>query len=184
MKFDVLQLSAMGGVKGDIFWNLAPWLTYTAGYDLGCTIYVANPTDQEQEYALLAELASGATVISDEALPVFGYTRFTVEPGDFIELDGSLRFTSSNAVLTVKLVDPATGEVIDSIATLLIAPSTSTSALPPAWPGTSASTPGTTDWSSMLSSMMPMLMFGMLGMVLASAFKPREEKAQQSRGSA
>ena len=56
MKFSVMQLSAMGGVKGDIFWDLAPWITYAAGYDLGCTIYVANPTDQQQEYALMAEL--------------------------------------------------------------------------------------------------------------------------------
>lgn len=80
MKFGALQLSAMGGVKGDIFWDLAPWITYTAGYDLGCTIYVANPTDQQMEYALLAELTSGTTVISDEALPVFGYTKFTVDP--------------------------------------------------------------------------------------------------------
>jgi len=175
MKFSVSQLSAMAGLKGDIFWDLAPWIGYAAGYDLGCSIYVANPTDQQQEYALLAELTSGTPVISEEALPVFGYTKFTVDPGDFIELDGSLRFDNSDAVLTVKLVDPATGEVIDSVATLLIAPSTSTASLPPAWPGTMAT--GTIDWSSMLGFMMPMLMFLMLGMVISTAFKPREEKA-------
>jgi len=183
MKFNVMQISAMAGVKGDIFWDLAPWITYAAGYDLGCIIFVANPSDQEQEYALMAELSNGTTVISEEALPVFGYTKFTVDPGDFVELDGALRFSNSNAVLTVKLVDPSTGEVVDSVATVLIAPSTSTSALPPAWPGTSGTTTGTTDWSSMLSSMMPMLMFGMLGMVMVSAFKPRDEKTQQLRRS-
>ena len=64
----------MAGAKGDIFWDLAPWIAYAAGYDLGCIIYVANPTDQEQEYVLMAELSSGTTVISEEALPVFGYT--------------------------------------------------------------------------------------------------------------
>jgi hypothetical protein len=181
MKFSVMQVSAMAGVKGDIFWNLAPWITYAAGYDLGCSIYVANPTDQAQEYALMAEVASGTTVISEEALPVFGYTKFTVDPGDFIELDGALRFINSNAVLTVKLVDPATGEVIDSVATMLIAPSTSTASLPPAWPGTAAT--GATDWSSMLGFMMPMLMFVMLGMVISSAFKPREEKVLLPRRS-
>ena len=181
MNLNVMQAGAMAGAKGDIFWNLAPWITYAAGYDLGCSIYVANPTDQTQEYALMAELATGTTVISDEALPVFGYTRFTVDPGDFIELDGALRFSNSNAVLTVKLVDPATNEVIDSVATMLIAPSTSTASLPPAWPGTSAT--GTTDWSSMLGFMMPVLMFVMLGMVISSAFKPQEEKALSPRRS-
>jgi hypothetical protein len=179
MKFSVSQLSAMAGVKGDIFWNLAPWIGYAAGYDLGCSIYVANPTDQPQEYALLAELTSGTTVISEEALPVFGYTKFTVDPGDFIELDGALRFNNSDAVLTVKLVDPATGDVIDSVATMLIASSTTTASLPPAWPGTSAT--GTTDWSSMLGFMMPMLMLAMLGMVISNAFKPKEEKTLQAR---
>jgi hypothetical protein len=181
MKLSVSQLSAMSGVKGDIFWNLAPWITYAAGYDLGCSIYVANPTDQTQEYALLAELTSGTTVISEEALPVFGYTKFTVDPGDFIELDGALRFTSSDAILTVKLVDPSTGEVIDSVASLLIAPSTTTATLPPAWPGTLAT--GTSDWSSMLSLMMPMLMLAMLGMVISNAFKPKEEEAEPARRS-
>jgi len=174
MKLSVMQVGVMAGVKGDIFWDLAPWMAYAAGYDLGCTIYVANPTDQQQEYALITQLTSGTTVISEESLPVFGHAKFTVDPGDFVKLEGALRFSDSNAVLTVKLVDPATGEVIDSVATMLVAPSTSTASLPPAWPGTTAT--GTTDWSSMLGFMMPMLMFGMVGMVMVSAFRPKEEK--------
>ena len=175
MKFGVMQLGAMASAKGDIFWDLAPWINYEAGYDLGCTINVANPGDQAQEYALMAQLASGTTVISEEGLPVFGYTKFTVDPGDLVELNGALRFASSNAVLTVKLVNPDSGEVIDSVATLLVAPSLTTAALPPAWPGTTST--GGTDWSSLMSTMMPVLMLVMLGMMLASAFKPREEKA-------
>jgi hypothetical protein len=116
-------------------------------------------------------------------LPVFGLSKFTVDPGDFVELEGALRFSNSNAVVTVKLVDPATSEVIDAVATMLIDPSTSTSALPPAWQGTTATTTGTTDWSSMLGFIMPVLMFGMLGMMMISAFKPRDEKTQQLRRS-
>jgi len=61
---------------------MASWISYVAGYDLGCTIFVANTTDHAQEYALMAELRAGAAVISEEALPVFGLTKFTVEPGD------------------------------------------------------------------------------------------------------
>jgi hypothetical protein len=131
----------------------------------------------------MAILSSGATVISEEALPVFGLTKFTVDPGDFVELDGALRFSNSNAVLIVKLVDPATSEVIDAVSSMLIDPSSATSALPPAWPGTSATTAGSTDWSSMLGFIMPVLMFGMLGMIMISAFKPRDEKTQLIRRS-
>jgi hypothetical protein len=183
MKFSVMQLSGMAGAKGDIFWDMASWISYVAGYDLGCTIFVANTTDHAQEYALMAELRAGAAVISEEALPVFGLTKFTVEPGDFVELDGALRFSDSNAVLTVKLVDPATSEVIDAVSAMLIDPSSSTSALPPAWPGTQATTGATTDWGSMMGFIMPVLMFGMLGMMMVSAFKPRDEKTQQLRRS-
>ena len=183
MKFSVMQLGAMAGAKGDIFWNLASWISYAAGYDLGCTIFVANTTDQAQEYALIVVLSSGATVISEEALPVFGLSKFTVDPGDFVELEGALRFSNSNAVLTVKLVDPATSEVIDAVSSMLIDPSSSTSALPPAWPGTQSTAAGTTDWSSMLGFIMPVLMFGMLGMMMISAFKPRDDKTQQLRRS-
>jgi len=180
MKFELMQLGAMAGAKGDIFWDLAPWIAYAAGYDLGCIIYVANPTDQEQEYVLMAELSSGTTVISEEALPVFGYAKFSVDPGDVIELDGALRFSNSNAVLTVKLVDPSTGDVVDSVATVLIAPSTS--ALPPAWPGASTATAADT-WSSMLNMALPMIMLAMLGMVMVSAFRPQEKKAISPGGS-
>ena len=171
-----MQLITMAGAKGDVFWDLAPWIVYAAGYDLGCTINIANPGDQPQEYALMAELTSGSTIISDESLPVFGHAKFTVDPGDSIELEGAMRFSSSDAVLTVKLMDPTTGEVIDSVATMLIAPATTNSALPPVWPGTTASTSGTSDWSSMMGFMMPVLMLGMLGMMMAPALKPREEK--------
>jgi len=36
--------------------------------------------------------------------------------------------------------------------------------------GTSATTAGTTDWGSMVGFIMPVLMFGMLGMMMVSAF--------------
>ena len=175
MKYSVMQLSAMAGAKGDIFWDLAPWIAYAAGYDLGCIIFVANITDQEQEYALMAELRNSTTVISEEALPVFGYTWFKVEPGDFAILRGALRFTESNADLTVSLMERESGEATDAVATSLMAPSTS--ALPPAWPGAPGTTGGDgTSWSSMLGTMLPMLGFVMLGMVMISAVKPGDEK--------
>jgi len=172
MKFEVMQISVMAGKLGDIFWDLTPYIVYAPGYDIGCNIYVANPTDTEKEYALMARLSRNTTLISEEAIPVFGYTWFKVDPGDFITLKGALRFMESNADLTISLVERETEETTDSVSTRLV---TSTAALPPAWPGA----PGTTtDWSSMLGMMMPMLMFAMFGMIMLSAFKPKEEKEQ------
>ena len=172
MTVQVQQVNVMAGKLGDIFWDLAPWLTYAAGYDLGCSIYVANPTTEEQEYALMARLTRNTTLISEEALPVFGFTWFKVDPGDFIELHGALRFSETNAVLMVHLMERKTGEATDSVATMLVTPTTM--ALPPTWPGA----PGapTTDWLSML---MPVMMMAMLGMVMGSAFKPGKEKEKE-----
>ena len=170
------QITVMGGKLGDIFWDLSPWIVYAVGYDLGCSIYVANPTDTEKEYALMARLTQDTTMISEEALPVFGYTWFKVDPGDFVRLHGALRFSESDVDLTVLLIERETEEVIDSVATKLVAATAATSALPPTWPGA----PGTTgyDWSSLLGMMMPMMMLGMLGMVMVSSFRPKEEKKE------
>jgi hypothetical protein len=175
MKFSPMQVTVMAGKLGDIFWDLAPWITYSPGYDLGCSIYVANPTAEAQEYALMARLTRNTTLLSEEALPVFGFTWFRVEPGDFIELYGALRFSESNAVLTVQLIERETEQVTDSVATMLVAPAAATQTLPPAWPGAPGAT--TTDWLSML---MPVMMMGMLGMVMVSAAKPGKEKEAAS----
>ena len=122
MNFDVMQASVMAGQLGDIFWDLAPWIVYDPGYDLGCNIYVANHTNTAKEYALMARLSRDTTVISEEALPVFGYTWFTVEPGDLVTLKGALRFSESNADLTVSLVERESGEATDAVVTLLVPP--------------------------------------------------------------
>ena len=165
------QLRVMAGELGDIFWDLPPWIVYTPGYDVGCSIYVANPTETEKEYALMARLSSNATVISEEALPVFGYTWFKVAAGDFVVLRGALRFEESDADLTVSLIERETEQATDSVATMLVAPiGAAAPGLPPAWPG-APTTP--TDWMGL---MMPLMMMAMLGMVMVSAFRPKKEK--------
>jgi len=168
-------INVMGGELGDIFWDLAPWINYQPGYDLGCSIYVANPTDTEKEYALMARLSRSEAVLSEEVLPVFGYTWFTVAPGDFVRLRGALRFDESDSELALLLIERETEEIADSVATILVSP-TAAGALPPSWPGT-GSTPGTSgfDWSSMLMMMLPVMM---LGMVTASA-KPDEKRGEE-----
>ena len=160
------------GTLGDIFWDLPSWIVYTAGLDLGCTIYVANPTETEKEYSLMAKLSRGTTVISEEALPVYSLAWFKVDPGDLISLKGAIRFSESGASLTVFLVERETEERTDSVTALLAAPSSSS--LPPGWP-----TPGTTtgfDWSSLLAMMLPLVMLG----IVAVAMKPQTESGKKA----
>jgi hypothetical protein len=163
-------VNVMSGSLGDIFWDLAPWITYEPGYDLGCSIYIANPGDPEKEYTLMARLSREGVVISEEVLPVFGYTWFKVAPGDFIRLRGALRFDESDSELAILLVERETEEVTDSVVTVLVSPA-SAGVLPPTWPG-GTSTAGF-DWSSLLYMMVP---FMMLGTVVAA---PKEEKKAQ-----
>ena len=166
------QITVMGGELGDIFWDLPPWITYEPGYDLGCSIYVANPADTEKEYALMARLSQDSTVISEEALPVFGYTWFKVDPGDFIRLHGALRFDETEVDLIVLLIERETEQVADSVSTRLVSPAAA--ALPPTWPGTPGAPGAGFDWSSLLSMMFPVMMLGMM----VPIFKPREEKKE------
>ncbi|MDO8692428.1 MAG: hypothetical protein Q7R39_20855 [Dehalococcoidia bacterium] len=169
------EITVMGGELGNIFWDLPPWIVYAPGYDLGCTIYVANPTDTEKEYTLISRLSSNDTLISEEAVKVFGYAWFKVDPNDFIKLRGALRANESGAVLTVLLIERETEEIADSVATSLVA--ATVSSLPPSWPGTPGTTAATGfDWSSMLTMMFPLMMLGMMLPVL----KPQQGKEEIS----
>jgi hypothetical protein len=168
------QITVMAGELGDIFWDLGSYIVYYPGFDIGCTVYVANHTDSEREYALMARLSRNAALIGEEALPVYGQTWFKVDPGDFIRLYGAFRFDETDADLIVSLIERETEQVTDSVSTRLVAP-TAAGALPPAWPGAPGAT--TVDWASML---MPVMMMGMFGMVAVSAFRPKEEKKEEA----
>jgi hypothetical protein len=165
-----MTVNVMSGNLGDIFWDLPNWLTYSPGYDLGCNIYVANQTAAQKEYALMAKMVRNGTALTEEALPVFGYTWFKVDPNDFITLKGAMRFSETDADLTVQLIEKESGEVTDSVTTRLVS-TTNTSALPPAWPGSNGSSGG--NWSSLLNTLLPFLMIGIIAMVM---LKPQKEK--------
>lgn len=167
------DISVMSGKLGDIFWDLPPWITYAPGFDIGCTIYVANPTAVEKEYALMARLYRGETLVSEESLPVFGYAWFKVAAGDFVRLRGALRYDESDADVSVLLIERETQEVTDSAVTRLVAPQ-GASSLPPTWPGAPGSSQTGSDWSSLLYMMLPVLM---LGMVMV-AVKPKQEESK------
>lgn len=147
-------LDIMSGPLGDIFWDLPPRLAYAPGLDLGCSIYVANTTEAAKEYALMARLSRGGTVISEEALPVSGRTWFTVEPDDSVRLNGALRFAETNAELAVLLVERETEEVTDSVAAELVGLQDST--LPP-WPAP-GNNGGASDWSWLPLLVLPLVM--------------------------
>jgi hypothetical protein len=164
------QVTVMGGPTGDIFWDLPSWMAYASGYDIGCNIYVANPANTAMEYALMAHLVRNGQTLSEEALPVFGYTWFKVDPGDFITLKGALRFNDSNADLTVQLIEKESGEVADTVTTRLVS-TENTAALPPAWPGSPNSSGG--DWTSLLNTLFPFLLLGIMAVVL---LKPQKDK--------
>ena len=169
------QVTVMSGKIGDIFWDLPSWIAYTAGYDVGGNVYVANPSDSAKEYALMARLVKNGQTLSEESLPVFGYTWFKVEPGDFVTLKGAMRFNDSDADLTIQLIEKESGEVTDSVSTRLLSTfnttASNTSVLPPVWPGSTGSSGG--DWSSLLNTLLPFLMIGIIAMVM---LKPQKEK--------
>ena len=169
-------LTTLDGALGDIFWDLPPWITFVAGAELGTTIYVANPSDDDRQYALMAKLASGGQVISEESIVVFGAAWFKVDAGDWQRLRGALRFEESDCELSVVLYEKAGGQAIDAVSTLLISPTAAAAAWPP-WPGATAPGAPSYDWSSSFGSMIPLMMMGIMGVVLVSALtRPAEKK--------
>lgn len=161
--------NSLSGALGDIFWDLPPSITYTPGSEVGATLYVANPTSEEREYSLMARLTSGATLISEDAVRVYGYAWFKVDPGDFIRLHGALRFEETDVTLSLLLYERESGEAADAVETMLVAPTTYI--WPPGWPvGVAAPT----DWVSMF---LPLMMLAMMGGMAASLLQaPEEEK--------
>jgi hypothetical protein len=131
---------------------------------------VANPTNTEKEYALMARISRESAVISEEVLPVFGYSWFKVAPGDLVRLRGALRFDESDSELALLLVEKETEEVADAVVTVLVSP-VNANALPPSWPGTGVTS--SSDWSTMLAMMLPVMMIGMIG---AATTPKKEEK--------
>jgi len=174
-----MTVNVMSGTLGDIFWDLSPWIAYEPGYDLGCGIYVANPSATEKEYALMARFSRAGVVISEEVLPVFGQTWFTVAPGDFVKLKGALRFDESDGELAVLLVERETEEVTDSVVTLLSS-SANAGVLPPAWPGGAAGSSGF-DWTSLMYAMIP---FAMIGAMVSPSKQEEPDKETKTLNAA
>ena len=162
-------MSNLAGSLGDVFWDLPPSVAHSPGSELGCTIYVANPTEDEKEYALISRLEAGETVVSEESITVFGYTWFKVEPGDFIKLRGALQFEETDVSLIILLIERESQEITDSVATYLV-PSAAVSGWPIGWPGGAAIAPSDLSW------LLPLMTLGFMGAMVVSLSKPRKEE--------
>ena len=163
------------GSKGDIFWDLPPVITYLPGSELGCVIYVANPTDSEKEYALIGHLYSNDTEISEEAVTVYGYSWFKVDPGDFIRLHGALTFSETEVTLTVSLIERESDTETNRVSTFLAMPEAVM--WPPGWPGAPTSPETGFDWSSLLM----LLMFGVVAVMMIRPSTTEEKGTLLSR---
>ena len=167
-------MSELSGSLGDIFWDLAPAIVYTSGAELGATIYVANPTGEEKEYALMARLSSDDTVISEESVRVFGSAWFKVDPGEFIRLHGAFTFDETDVALTLLLIERETGEIADAVSTYLVSPAAAASGWPIGWPGGTSVLPSDLGW------LMPLMVLG-IGVVGMMAASQPEKEAQNEK---
>ena len=117
----------------------------------------------------MSKMVRNGTALTEEALPVFGYTWFKVDPGDFITLKGAMRFNDSDADLTVQLIEKEVEKLpiwsLPGLYPLLTLPLCLR-------PGRGATAPPGGDWSSLLNTLLPFLMIGIIAMVM---IKPQKE---------
>jgi len=160
---------------GDIFWDLASWIYYIAGYELGCIIYVVNDTDVEREYALISRTYRNGVLQNEGTIQVHGYTWFAVSPEDFIKLYGTLKLDESDVTLTVNLIEKETQETTDSVSAALVTPTSA--AMPPGWNIPGVPTTPTSDWMSIMITMMIVVM--MMKMMTSALGLGEKEKIAQ-----
>ncbi|MCL0076486.1 hypothetical protein M1O12_00380 [Dehalococcoidia bacterium] len=164
----------LAGALGDVFWDLPPWITYMPGSDIGCVIFVANPTDVVREYALMSYLSSEGAVISEESVTVFGHSWFKVDPGGFVRLHGAFRFENTNVTLILSLIERESDEETDAVSTFLAQPA---APLWPQWPeGPGVQEPGILPDGGFMELLMIMIT---MGMVFRMARTPKEEEERK-----
>ena len=142
------------GTYGDIFWDLPPVLSYNAGEQIGCTIYVANVTDVDRSYMLRIRVTQDSTVISEGTLKVNNKAWFDIGAQQYAVLPGSMLSEVTNAVLTIELVDNETSEVTDSVSVSLV--SAAVTQLP-VW-----ETPAMSTTIDLITLMLVLVMMGMM----------------------
>ncbi|MFC1970666.1 hypothetical protein ACFLV0_01840 [Chloroflexota bacterium] len=172
------MVSSLSGSQGDVFWDLAPSIVYSPGSELGCVIYVANPTDEAREYLLMSRLSVDGTVVAEEAVKVFGHAWFSVDPGELVKLLGALKFDESDVTMSVMLIERTSEEIADIVSTYLVSPETAaTPGWPGVWPG------GPSQVSTDMSWLAAMMLMAMAGMMVGTLTEPEEDKNKEKLAS-
>jgi len=155
------------GEYGDLFWSLEPALMYVAGTEIFARIYVANVTDVDREYMLMAKITRGDSVLSEFVVRVDDKAWFDVEANSVATLPGSLTAAYSDAALTLELYEKLTGEVTDSVSTALYSQGTQYLPALPGLPGVQAGF----DISGIMNLMLVMMMMVMMMKVVTGEKK-------------
>ena len=163
-------LSALYGTYGDLFWDLPSVVTYIAGQQMPCVIYVANITDGDLSYMLRARTYdTKGNLLSEGVVTTNERTWFDVKAHEYVALSGAILSPQSNVNLVLELVESVTQEVTDAVSAWLHAPTTAE------LPGIASG--GMTTSVDVMSSILPLLMMGlMVGLVLMGSRGGRSEK--------
>ena len=157
------------GALGDVWWDLPATLTYVAGQQMHCTIYVGNVTDQDHTYMLRVTTAAAGVVVSEGTIRVNNKAWFTLHSWEYAELPGSLMAEDSNVVLTLELIEESTLQVADSVSVNLVQPSVTELSI---WGGAVTVSP-TEPIAGMVTAMVPLMFL----MMIMSIVVPKKEKS-------
>jgi len=158
------------GALGDVWWDLPATLTYVAGQQIHCTIYVGNTTDQDHTYMLRVTTAAAGVVVSEGTIRVNNKAWFTLGSWEYAELPGSLMAEDSNVVLTLELIEESTLQVADSVSVNLVQPSATELGI---WGGAAPTQP-TESTTSMINAMVPLML---LVMIMSLIIPKKKEKS-------
>lgn len=150
------------GKYGDLFWSLAPSMVYAGGAEFHARIYVANTTELDREYMLMASVSRDSQMLSEFPVTVDGAAWFSVEAGSVVSLPGAMMVDYTDAVLTLNLYEKETNEITDSVATVLTSQGTEYFPLLPGLPQLPASA------ADMMSPLMSLIALVMVMMMLSS----------------
>ncbi len=161
----VTRAASLAGDLGDLFWSLGPSVSHPAGGEIFARIYVANVTDDDNQYMLLATVTRGGSKITEFPIRVDGSTWFTVGANSTVRIPSSMEVAYTDVTLTLELYERVSNEATDSVSTALVG-------YLPAFPGG----PGTAIPDLMSSLIMMMMVIMMMNMIMKTMKKKENEK--------
>jgi hypothetical protein len=172
----LLHAAQIAGSLGDIFWDLSSPVSYTAGDQIPCKIYVKNVTANPLEYMLMVKISRGTTTLTEFAVPVDGYAWFNTNPGELLELPAEIKSEYSDAAITLELYTRGIVTPVDTIAATIMTPATG---LVPGTPGTGIAN---TDLMSLMIFILVMVMMNKMMNQISDNEKKRGKEAEYGYG--